>query len=211
MHIAIRATQQQKDELLRKGFNAAIVIKWLLENEHFPGKTDAFFDLVFNEENISANSFTNEPVVFANAVNCTCADINKKNYVRINAWNGFLNRSVIELAGCDENYKLRAAEILNLLNWKFVWVPDDYGFIAARIIAMIINEAYYALEEKVSTKQQIDIAMKLGTNYPYGPFEWSEKIGIEKIYRLLKKLSAQNKRYTIAGLLEQTASVHKQF
>ena len=70
-----------------------------------------------------------------------------------------------------------------------IWTPDDYGFIAARIIAMIINEAYYALQENVSTKQQIDIAMKLGTNYPYGPFEWSEKIGIEKIYLLLKKLS----------------------
>ena len=68
---------------------------------------------------------------------------------------------------------------------------------------MIINEAYYALEENVSTKQQIDIAMKLGTNYPYGPFEWGEKIGIEKIYLLLKKLSAQNKRYTISHSLEQ--------
>ena len=88
---------------------------------------------------------------------------------------------------------------------------DDYGFIAARIIAMIINEAYYALEENVSTKEQIDIAMKLGTNYPYGPFEWSEKIGIEKIYLLLEKLSVQNKRYTIAGSLKTTAEKNKIF
>jgi 3-hydroxybutyryl-CoA dehydrogenase len=70
---------------------------------------------------------------------------------------------------------------------------------------MIINEAYYALEENISTKDQIDVAMKLGTNYPYGPFEWSERIGVEKIYLLLKNLSANNKRYTIAAALKKAA------
>ena len=85
------------------------------------------------------------------------------------------------------------------------------GLLQARIIAMIINEAYYALEENVSTKEQIDIAMKLGTNYPYGPFEWSEKIGIEKIYFLLEKLSAQNKRYTIAAAIKKSRRKIKLF
>ncbi len=45
-------------------------------------------------------------------------------------------------------------------------------------MAMIINEAWHALAEEVSTKNEIDTAMKLGTNYPYGPFEWAEKIGL---------------------------------
>jgi 3-hydroxybutyryl-CoA dehydrogenase len=75
---------------------------------------------------------------------------------------------------------------------------------------MIINEAYYTLEEKVSTKEQIDVAMKLGTNYPLGPFEWSEKIGINNIYELLRKLSMENDRYTIAPLLRKTAFDEKQ-
>ena len=47
-------------------------------------------------------------------------------------------------------------------------VPDEPGFIAARIIAMIINEAYYAKGEQVSSKADIDIAMKLGTTIPWG-------------------------------------------
>ena len=42
---------------------------------------------------------------------------------------------------------------------------------------MIINEAFLALQEGVSTKEEINTAMKLGTNYPLGPFEWVEKIG----------------------------------
>jgi len=203
MHIAIRATQQQKEELKNKNFDSNVTIHWLAENEALQQMADAFFDLTFNDADIDANNFTNDIIVFANAVNTTCKEINKKNYVRINAWTGFINRTIIEVACIDEQYKQQAEKILTALNWKFIWTPDDYGFIAARIIAMIINEAYYALEENVSTKEQIDVAMKLGTNYPYGPFEWSEKIGIEKIYFLLEKLSAQNKRYTIAGSLTE--------
>lgn len=203
MHISIRATQKQKEDLLQKGFAENVSVKWLGENEKFNNSTDALFDLTFNDAQIISKNLIDDTLVFANAVNCTCADINKENYVRINAWPGFLNHSMIEVAILNDHYKQRTAQILDALQWKYLFAPDDYGFIAARILAMIINEAYYALQENVSTKQQIDIAMKLGTNYPYGPFEWSEKIGIEKIYLLLKKLSEKNKRYSISHLLEQ--------
>ena len=130
MHIAIRATQQQKEELENKSFDNAVTINWLTENENFQQKADAFFDLTFNDADINANNFTNDIIVFANAVNSTCKEINKKNYVRINAWPGFLNRSIIEVACTDEQYKQHAEKILTALNWKFIWTPDDYGFIA---------------------------------------------------------------------------------
>jgi len=68
---------------------------------------------------------------------------------------------------------------------------------------MIINEAYYALGEEVSSKAEIDTAMKLGTNYPLGPFEWGAKIGLHNIYRLLKLLSVEDDRYIVAPYLEQ--------
>jgi len=71
---------------------------------------------------------------------------------------------------------------------------------------MIVNEAYFALEDKVSTPTEIDTAMKLGTNYPYGPFEWSEKIGLKNIYLLLQKLSKQDSRYTPCNLLATKAN-----
>jgi 3-hydroxybutyryl-CoA dehydrogenase len=75
--------------------------------------------------------------------------------------------------------------------------------IAARTIAMIVNEAYFGWGDGISTKKDIDTAMKLGTNYPYGPFEWSEKIGLRKIYQLLKTLSEKENRYAIAPALEK--------
>ena len=204
IHIAVRSTEDQKKELLQKGFSDKITVQWVEPNEKLVLiHADAYFDLSFNDTAVSNNDFIKDKPVFIHAVNCICTEINKPNYIRLNAWNGFLNRDITELACSNDAIKKIAEDILNTMHWRFVWTADDYGFIAARIIAMIINEAYYALEENVSTKEQIDIAMKLGTNYPYGPFEWSGKIGLLNVLHLLQKLAAQNKRYTISDLLIQ--------
>ena len=200
MHIVIRASENQKLELLQKGFGDNVSVNWvdhLTEASH----ADAYFDLLFNDADVHSNEFINDKPTFVHAVNALCTEINKSNYIRLNAWNGFLSRPVIELVCCDNDLKKIITEIFTQIGRSFVFVSDDYGLVSARIISMIINEAYYALEENVSTKEQIDIAMKLGTNYPYGPFEWSEKIGLQNVLALLQKLSNQNKRYTISGLL----------
>jgi 3-hydroxybutyryl-CoA dehydrogenase len=63
------------------------------------------------------------------------------------------------------------------------------------------------LEDKVSAKEEIDIAMKLGTNYPYGPFEWATLIGADKIFALLQKLSLHDKRYTPSKLLKEASTI----
>ena len=79
----------------------------------------------------------------------------------------------------------------------------------ARILATIINEAYYTWEEEVSTREEIDIAMKLGTNYPMGPFEWGRRIGLEKVADLLTVLSRNNSRYTPSNSLLKAVDVLK--
>lgn len=84
-------------------------------------------------------------------------------------------------------------------------VTDRPGMISMRIISMIINEAYLVLQEGTSNKQDIDTAMKLGTNYPFGPIEWSEKIGVDLIYNILKSMSDEfgDDRYRITPLLKE--------
>ena len=59
------------------------------------------------------------------------------------------------------------------------------------------------MEEEISSKKEIDIAMKLGTNYPYGPFEWASLIGLNKIAKLLEILNLTDERYAIAPALLQ--------
>jgi 3-hydroxybutyryl-CoA dehydrogenase len=93
------------------------------------------------------------------------------------------------------------------LGKNFELTADQPGFIAPRVIAMIINEAYFAKTEGVSSEEEIDIAMKLGTNYPKGPFEWKKEIGVEQILALLLKLSSTDTRYTPCDMLIREATL----
>lgn len=121
---------------------------------------------------------------------------------RFNGWPTFFERPLLELAlptpACDE--------MLRKLQWPFETTPDQPGLFSARVISMIINEAFFALGEEVSTREEIDTAMKLGTNYPYGPFEWARLIGEEKIAQLLETLSHIHDRYKPAPLLKGAAA-----
>jgi len=119
--------------------------------------------------------------------------------VRINAWPGFFEKKIWEISG---NISSAHKETAAKLGKELIKVADKPGLVSARIISMIINEAYFAFEQKVSTKEEIDTALKLGTNYPMGPFEWSRKIGLSEIRRLLEKLSLEDARYTPAPLLK---------
>jgi len=66
---------------------------------------------------------------------------------------------------------------------------------------MIINEAFLTQEAGTASKEDIDLAMKLGTGYPYGPFEWAEKIGVAQVAELLDRLAEEDGLYTKAESL----------
>ena len=150
---------------------------------------DAYFILDENTDDSKLN-FTDKPV-FVNSVVNILKDVNT-HCIRINGWKSFIENELWELSGTMND---AAVNVLLECKKKYINVPNEPGFITPRILAMIINEAYYALGEGVSDRSEIDTAMKLGTNYPHGPFEWAEIIGIEKIYALLMKLSLTDKRY----------------
>ena len=118
------------------------------------------------------------------------------------------NPSNIEIA-TSEQFKNHTTDITKLLNWNYTLVPDTLGMVTPKVVSMIINEAYYALEENVSTKNDIDTAMQLGTNYPYGPFEWAKKIGLNSVYQLLNALSSSVDRYTVSEALKKEV-IHNQ-
>jgi 3-hydroxybutyryl-CoA dehydrogenase len=68
-------------------------------------------------------------------------------------------------------------------------ITEQYIF--ARVLAAIVNEAALALDSGVATREDIDIAMKLGTNYPRGPLEWAELIGRHTTASLLRAMNGQ--------------------
>lgn len=165
-----------------------------------PGKDFIFY--LLDEETLPAALTSlqkfNCPVI-VNAV-CTTLENLPSNFCRINAWPGFINCPIKEVVAAGESMALFTM-LFDKLKWKYSYVADVPGMISARVISMVINEAWFALDDGVSTKDNIDLAMKLGTNYPYGPFEWGDLIGINKIKGVLQELSNNNKRYAIAPLL----------
>lgn len=118
---------------------------------------------------------------------------------RFNHWPTFIDRNCIEYSTI--NYTQQFEEIFRKLNCQSFQTNDIPGFVSAKTMSMIINEAYFALQDEVSSKEEIDTAMKLGTNYPYGPFEWAAKIGEDKIVQLLLKLAESDPCYNPAKSL----------
>lgn len=158
---------------------------------------DVFFNLY--EDAAKFLYLDSKAMVFINSPLITLQEGKQNESVfRLNAWKGFLTRNQWEIAG---TINPGISDYFLSIKKQFVQTPDVPGFVSSRILSMIINEAYFTLEEGVSTKEEIDIAMKLGTNYPKGPFEWSEEIGLKHVVALLKKLSENDSRYTPAPLL----------
>jgi 3-hydroxybutyryl-CoA dehydrogenase len=203
MQLAVLANVELKEEFLACGIHEACKIEWFSStNELAQTHADAVFDLLFeiNGYDVSyLRTFSDKPI-FVNSVTRTIKEIGMP-FFRINGWPGFLKRELAEVSCADGSQRKSADDILSLINRKAEWVPDITGFVSARVVSMIINEAYLAKEEDVSTKEEIDIAMKLGTNYPYGPFEWAKKIGLKNIADLLSALRKHEKRYEPSKLL----------
>ena len=104
----------------------------------------------------------------------------------------------------DENFD-KVKKLFENIEMEVSTVKDRPGMIAMRIITLIINEAYLVLQEGTSNREDIDTAMKLGTNYPHGPIEWSEMIGVDLVYNILLAMMNDfgDDRYRITPLLKE--------
>jgi 3-hydroxybutyryl-CoA dehydrogenase len=199
MQIAVLGNGSQKIELGEAAGSGNV--QWLssIQGLH---TFDAVIDLLFDGEKSRIESLKQAggKLVVVNAVEKTLNEIDPA-FIRINAWPGFLKNNIIEATGLNEALKKPAAELFAVFKKTIEWLPDQPGFVTPRVIAMIINEAYHALENNVSSKEDINTAMKTGTNYPLGPFEWAAEIGLEKIASLLLRLARSNPRYQPSKLL----------
>lgn len=205
MHVVVLASESQRVGL---GKNVSGNVIWVEDEKDFLqySSADAFLHLNYTnttERNDLLIKLLPKLIVI-NSVRDTLQETND-GFVRINGWNTFLSSSVLEASANTDDVKKKTEEIFALFDKNVEWLRDEPGFITARVVSMIVNEAYMALSEGVSTKEEINTAMKLGTAYPYGPFEWAEKIGLRNIAALLQKLSSSQPRYEPATLLIKEA------
>lgn len=99
----------------------------------------------------------------------------------------------------------QSSAFFSLAGKELVFVGDTPGLVLPRIRSMILNEAFYALAENVAAPSDIDLAMRLGTHYPTGPFEWGERVGLENVLAIIGALEGYygEERYRAAPLLRE--------
>lgn len=125
--------------------------------------------------------------------------------IGMNAIPSFINRDKLELSLYSENDREAAQGILQDLGLSYEIVADRAGMVTPRIVCMIINEACYVLGEGTADIAATNQAMKLGTNYPHGPFEWADLIGIDNVFEILEAVGQETgeEKYKIAPELRR--------
>lgn len=120
-----------------------------------------------------------------------------------NHWSDQIANQVIELSAFGDQDRTTIEQWMNALDWDHEILQDQIGLVTQRVIAMVINEAFITLQEGTASAQDIDKSMKLGVNYPYGPFEWGQKIGYDNVLNLLDSLRSKtgDPRYNASLLL----------
>jgi len=176
-------------------------------------KIEVVFDFISYETPESISFYEQKPdlIIFLNIVLTSFGEMMLYSGAIANklfGFNGlptFFDRPILECSVPQVADKEALQKVVNELNWQAEIVDDRVAMATPRIICMIINEAYYTVQEGTASRADIDQGMKLGTNYPYGPFEWAHKIGIENVYEVLNSIYEDTKeeRYKICPLLKK--------
>jgi len=104
-----------------------------------------------------------------------------------------------------QNASELAAAALHALGYVPAQVSDTPGLVVARTLAMLVNEAADAVLHGVCTPEGANAAMKLGVNYPAGPFDWLDRMGRARVVAVLHALDAcyRGERYRVSPWLQR--------
>ena len=100
-------------------------------------------------------------------------------------------------------------DFVKSLGKETVVVKDSPGFVTNRIVTLVMNEAAKLLEENLASIEDIDKIEKLSHNWPMGPFELADLVGIDVIVDLLEGIYQQTgwERYKPAPLLKRMVEI----
>jgi len=109
--------------------------------------------------------------------------------------------------GASAAWQAQAPAWLAALGFSPLRLADTPGLVVARTVAMLVNEAADAVQQGVCTPEGADQAMKLGVNYPAGPFEWLARWPVTEVVDLIDALDAhyRGERYRVSPWLRARA------
>ena len=131
---------------------------------------------------------------------------NKKRFLGIHFFNPADRMPLIELSKTevtDEKIYKETKIFLESLGKTVVEVKDSNGFIVNKILIKSINEAALLLDDNISSAIDIDNAMKSGANWPMGPLELADYIGLDICYNILLNFRKIDPNLKISKTLEK--------
>lgn len=112
-------------------------------------------------------------------------------FMGIHFFNPVYSVPLVELTqtpSTEEPHVNTVCEILKHLGRVVVPVKDSPGFIVNRLLFLLIAAAARMVDENVAAPAQIDLAMKTGANFPMGPLEIADIIGLDVCESILNNL-----------------------
>jgi 3-hydroxybutyryl-CoA dehydrogenase len=69
-------------------------------------------------------------------------------------------------------------------------IRDSAGLVAQRVVATVVNIACDIAQQRIATPADIDLAVKLGLNYPLPPLAWGDRLGARTVLTILERMHA---------------------
>ncbi len=88
-------------------------------------------------------------------------------------------------------------------------IAESTGFVAQRVVAMVINLGCDIAMQGIASPEDIDNAVKLGLGYPYGPISWGDELGAKRILLILERIYGLtgDQRYRPSPWLQRRAKL----
>jgi 3-hydroxybutyryl-CoA dehydrogenase len=104
----------------------------------------------------------------------------------------------------DETH-LQTMSFANAIGKSPISVLNSPGFVVNRILCPMVNEAIFAVQEKLGTLDDIDAAMQIGGGHPIGPLRLADLIGLDVLLAIMEVLQASfgDSKYRPALLLRE--------
>ncbi len=139
---------------------------------------------------------------------------NKERFIGIAAFPTLIANSLIELSPSIYTAKTTADAVqifFSTIKKETALVQDSVGMVMPRILCQVVNEAFFAIQQDIAQPNDIDEALSSAAQFPFGPIEWSEKIGFKNIVAVLDALynNTKEERYRVSPLLRQMENAGK--
>jgi 3-hydroxybutyryl-CoA dehydrogenase len=207
-----KLTQEEADNILNR-------IKLTTNRNEAVKNTQIVIEAVFEDMNLKQKLFTEldlicekEVILASNTSSLSITEIAAKvkypqRIVGIHFFNPAPVMKLIELIKgrkTSDDVLKNAKDFSESINKTVVTVNDAPGFITTRLIYVLCNEAVKIKQEGIASTEDIDKAVKLAFNFPMGPLELSDLVGLDIYLHIGEYLETElGEQYTPSPLLRE--------